>query len=51
MEGDTLALDLTRLADLRGQPLPLARFLVSVPQDVLRRAGVLMMEILRETRR
>jgi len=47
---DQLPLDLTRLADLRGQPLPLAQFLVSVPQDVLRRAGALMMEILREAR-
>jgi hypothetical protein len=49
-EEECLPLDLTRLADLRAQPLPLARFLVSVPQDVLRRAGALVMEILREGR-
>jgi hypothetical protein len=50
VEADALLLDLTRLADLRAQPLPLAQFLVSVPQEVLRRAGVLVMEILREAR-
>ena len=47
---DALPLELTRLADLRAEPEPLARFLASVPQDVLRRAGVLVMEILREQR-
>jgi hypothetical protein len=48
--GEDLPLDLTRLAELRAQPLPLAQLLASVPQEVLRRAGVLVMEILREGR-
>lgn len=48
--GGGLTRDLDLLGDLRGQPLPLARFLVSIPQDVLRRAGTLVMEILQEGR-
>ena len=45
-----LVRDLTRLADLRSQPLPLAQFLASVPTEVLRRAGALFLEIVREGR-
>jgi hypothetical protein len=50
LESTTLAADLTRLADLRAQPLALAQFLVSVPVEVLRRAGAIVMDELRKAR-
>ena len=47
-EGESLPQDLTRLADLRVQPLALAQFLLSVPDEVLKRGGELVMELLRD---
>ena len=49
-EGDTLPQDLTRLADLRVQPLALAQFLLSVPDEVIKRAGEIAMDLLREAK-
>lgn len=48
LAGDTLPLDLTRLADLRVRPRALAHLLLSVPEEVLRRAGVIVAEMARE---
>ena len=50
LEHTSLADDLTRLADLRVQPLPLARFLAAVPAAVLQRAGVIFLDDLRSAR-
>ena len=50
LENTTLADDLTRLADLRSQPLALAQFLAAVPASVLERAGAILMDELRKTR-
>ncbi len=50
LENTTLADDLTRLADLRSQPLALAQFLAAVPAGVLERAGAILMDELRKTR-
>lgn len=47
LEHTSLSDDLTRLADLRVQPLALARFLAAVPAAVLRRAGVIFLDDLR----
>jgi len=49
-EGESLPQDLTRLADLRVQPLALAQFLLAVPDEVLKRAGEIAMDLLREAR-
>ncbi len=46
----SLADDLTRLADLRAQPLALAQFLAAVPAGVLERAGAILMDELRRMR-
>ncbi len=48
LEQTSLAADLTRLADLRVQPLPLAQFLAAVPAGVLERAGAILMDELRK---
>jgi hypothetical protein len=50
LENTSLATDLTRLADLRAQPLALAQFLASVPVGVLRRTGAILMDELRKER-
>jgi hypothetical protein len=50
-EGCSLPADLTRLADLRVRPQALAHFLMAVPEDVLERAGVLVMRMLAEVER
>jgi hypothetical protein len=50
LEQTSLAADLTRLADLRAQPLALAQFLASVPAGVLERAGAVLMDELRKGR-
>jgi hypothetical protein len=50
LEHTSLAADLTRLADLRAQPLALAQFLASVPAGVLKRAGAVLMDELRKGR-
>ena len=50
LENTSLADDLTRLADLRSQPLALAQFLAAVPAGVLERAGAILMDELRKTR-
>ena len=50
LEHTSFADDLTRLADLRVQPLALAQFLAAVPAAVLRRAGVIWMNGLGKTR-
>jgi hypothetical protein len=47
-EGCSLPTDLTRLADLRVRPQALAHFLMAVPEEVLEKAGVLVMRMLRE---
>jgi hypothetical protein len=47
-EGCSLPTDLTRLADLRVRPQALAHFLLAVPEEVLDRAGVLVMRLLLE---
>jgi hypothetical protein len=49
--GDTLPLHLSALADLRVQPLAFAHYLLSVPNEVLGRAGVIAVQLLREARR
>ncbi len=49
--GDTLALHLSGLAGLRVQPLAFAHYLLSVPDETLRRSGRILMELLREARR
>ena len=48
---DTLPLHLTALADLRVRPLAFAHLLLGVPDDVLRRAGVIAVQLLREAGR
>jgi hypothetical protein len=50
LEQTSLAADLTRLADLRAQPLALAQFLASVPAGVLERAGAVLMDEVRKGR-
>ena len=50
LESTSLADDLTRLADLRAQPLALAQFLAAVPAGVLERAGAILLDELRKTR-
>ena len=50
LQHTTLATDLTRLADLRVQPLALAQFLSAVPAAVLKRAGAILMDELRKGR-
>jgi hypothetical protein len=50
LESTSLAGDLTRLADLRAQPLALAQFLAAVPAGVLERAGTILMDELRKAR-
>jgi hypothetical protein len=45
--GESLAQDLTRLADLRVQPLALAQFLLAIPDEVLKRTGEILMQRLR----
>jgi hypothetical protein len=50
-EGCSLPADLTRLADLRVRPQALAHFLMAVPEEVLERAGVLVMRMLAEVER
>jgi hypothetical protein len=50
LESTSLADDLTRLADLRAQPLALAQFLAAVPAGVLERAGAILMDELRKGR-
>ncbi len=50
LEHTSLADDLTRLADLRVQPLALASFLAAVPAAVLRRAGAIFLDDLRNAR-
>lgn len=47
LEGTSLATDLTRLADLRVQPLALAQLLAAVPTAVLERAGAVLMDEVR----
>ncbi len=49
--GDTLPLVLGALADLRVQPLAFAHYLLSVPDETLRRSGRILMDLLRESRR
>jgi hypothetical protein len=48
LENTSLAIDLTRLADLRVQPLALAQLLAAVPAGVLERAGAILMDELRK---
>jgi hypothetical protein len=50
LEQTSLAADLTRLADLRAQPLALAQLLAAVPAGVLKRAGAILMDELRKAR-
>jgi hypothetical protein len=50
-QGDSLTQDLTRLADLRVQPLALAQFLLAIPDEVLRRTGEILMDMLRKAER
>jgi hypothetical protein len=47
LESTSLAADLTRLADVRVQPLALAQFLAAVPAAVLERAGAILMDEVR----
>ena len=49
LEGTSLATDLTRLADLRVQPLALAQLLAADPAAVLERAGAILMDEVRRT--
>ncbi len=49
--GDTLPLHLSGLADLRVQPLAFAHYLLSVPDETLRRSGRILMQLLREVGR
>lgn len=46
-ESEQLPLILTALADLRAQPEALAHFLLAVPDEVLRRCGVVLAEMAR----
>jgi hypothetical protein len=48
LENTSLATDLTRLADLRVQPLALAQLLAAVPAGVMERAGASLMDELRK---
>lgn len=48
--GDSLPVDLTRLAELRSQPLALAHLLRSVPEGVLRRTGTILASMARGRR-
>ncbi len=50
LESTSLATDLTRLADLRVQPLALAQLLAAVPTAVLERAGAILMDEVRRTK-
>jgi hypothetical protein len=50
LEHTSLATDLTRLADLRANPLALAQLLAASPEIVLRRAGVIALDELRNER-
>jgi hypothetical protein len=50
-EGCSLPADLTRLADLRVRPQALAHFLMAVPEEVLERAGVLVVRMLADLER
>lgn len=50
LENTSLAADLTRLADLRSQPLALAQLLAATPAGVLERAGAILMDELRKAR-
>jgi hypothetical protein len=50
LAGSSLPADLTRLAELRVQPMALAQFLLSVPDEVLERAGAIFMDELRRSR-
>jgi hypothetical protein len=45
LENTSLATDLTRLADLRVQPLALAQLLAAVPAAVLERAGAIWRDV------
>ena len=47
-ESDGLPTILTALADLRTRPQALAHFLLAVPDEVLRRCGVILAEMTRE---
>ena len=49
--GDTLPLILTALAHLRTQPLPFAHYLLSAPDETLRRAGAIALQLLQEAGR
>jgi len=49
-EAESLPQDLTRLADLRVQPLAFAQFLLSVPDEVIKRAGEIAKDLLGEAR-
>jgi hypothetical protein len=50
LESTSLAADLTRLADLRVQPLALAQLLAAVPAAVLERAGAILLDELQRLR-
>lgn len=50
LEHTSLANDLTRLADLRAQPLALAQLLLSAPAEVLERTGAILIDELRRSR-
>jgi hypothetical protein len=50
LENTSLAADLTRLADLRVQPLALAQFLAAIPAGVLERSGAILMDEVRKAR-
>lgn len=44
-ESESLPVHLTGLVHLRAQPLALAHFLMAVPDEVLERAGAIVMEM------
>jgi len=48
-ESDQLPQVLTALANLRVQPQALAHFLLAVPDEVLRRCGVILARMARES--
>jgi hypothetical protein len=50
LENTSLAADLTRLADLRVQPLALAQLLAAIPAGVLERSGAILMDEVRKAR-
>ena len=50
LESTSLADDLTRLANLRVQPLALAQFLAAVPAAVLERSGAIVLDELQRLR-